>query len=851
ADAALRKAAADLAAQWSADASRLFDGDPAARPFRALADATTTWIARRSELRPWSVFAESEARARACGAGVAADRLRRGDAVPATVRAAFERAFLEAWLDQAFDAHAEFRGFVGAAVDRDAGKFREADRAWIAAGGAAVAVSAAAARPRLDAAVAAASEAGLVLAEARKKRRHLPVRRLFERIPNLLPRLKPCLLMSPLSTARFLPPQGTPFDLVVFDEASQITPADAIGALARAKQAIVVGDSKQLPPTAFFEPGEGEDDDARGEETSRDLESLLDEMVAARTPSLMLRWHYRSRDEALIAFSNDRYYAGRLLTFPGPGGGGDLGVSLRRTAGVFERSGARINRAEAEAVAAEVVARLTDPARRSRSIGVVTFNRPQQLLIEDLLDAAREAHPEIEPYFTDAAPEPVFVKNLENVQGDERDVMLFSIAYGPDAAGRTTMNFGPLNRQGGERRLNVAVTRARERLIVFTSMPRDAIDLSRTGALGAAHLKAFLRYAEDGPGVLAETSAVIGGTTVGAFESEIAEALRARGRAVETGVGRSDYRVDAAVRAAAPPHRCVLGVETDGKAWRSGATVRDRERLRRAALEGLGWRTTRVWSADWRADREGVLRRLEREIAEAEAAPERPAPPGANASVAPGAVSARAEPAPALEVRAAGDSAPAARVAAAPASASAAKPRPPAGGDPEAFYAPSETQRLADAYAAAALAEAPVRRESVGRRVAAAWGLTAAGAKAKRRLEEIADVVVRRGALVERGAFLWAPGVDPEAWDAVRPPAPGEEPRDVDEVPTEELAAAMRRTLAASVAMAEDDLFRAAASALGWRRLTPRVRDACAAALAWCEARGRAKRTPGGAIALP
>ena len=314
----------------------------------------------------------------------------------------------------------------------------------------------------------------------------------FAAIANVIP-----IALAGIRMQLHLPPDSAPFDLIVFDEASQIPVWDAIGVIARGKQLIVVGDPKQMPPTNFFQKQDSEDADDETEDIA-DLESILDECIAAGVHSAYLNWHYRSRHESLIAFSNHYYYGDRLFTFPAATSSDRLGVRFEFVPdGVYDRRSSRTNRREAEAVVKYVFDRL-EHSHKKRSVGIVTFSQAQKDLIEDLLEEERIRHPKLEPYFSDRNPEPLFVKNLENVQGDERDVILFSIGYAPDASGRFAMNFGPLNRQGGERRLNVAITRAKEQVVVFSSIHANQIDLARTGAVGAAHLKFFLDYAEKG-----------------------------------------------------------------------------------------------------------------------------------------------------------------------------------------------------------------------------------------------------------------------------------------------------------------------------------------------------------------
>lgn len=440
---------------------------------------------------------------------------------------------------------------------------------------------------------------GILRREMEKKIRHKPVRQLIHEVPDALTALKPCLMMSPLSVAQYLSAEHAHFDAVIFDEASQITVWDAVGALARGRQVIVAGDPKQMPPTNFFARS---DDDPDGDvDVEGDLESILDEMLGASIPQRTLNLHYRSRRESLIAFSNSRYYDNSLITFPAPVHP-DRGIRLIRPKGFYARGGARHNEGEAKAIVAEVLRRLThaDPTVRKASIGVVTFNSEQQLLIENLLDDARGKQPEIEWAFSrESTLEPVFVKNLETVQGDERDVILFSVTYGPDQGNHVTMNFGPLNRAGGERRLNVALTRARSEMVVFSTLDPNRIDLSRTSARAVTDLKHFLEYAERGTSALGAAVHGSRGDFESPFELSVAQALRSRGWEVHTQIGVSAYRVDLGIVHPDFPGRYLAGIECDGAMYHSSAFARERDKIRQSVLEGLGWTLFRIWSTDW------------------------------------------------------------------------------------------------------------------------------------------------------------------------------------------------------------------------------------------------------------
>ncbi|MBP5284756.1 MAG: DUF4011 domain-containing protein [Kiritimatiellae bacterium] len=448
-------------------------------------------------------------------------------------------------------------------------------------------------------------ELGIVRRECAKKARQKPIRRLLAEARGVVGRLKPCFLMSPLSVAQYLPAEAS-FDLVVFDEASQIPVWDAIGVIARAKQCIVVGDPKQMPPTNFFQKGE------TGEEDQEDLESILDECLAAGLHSAYLSWHYRSRHESLIAFSNRHYYGDRLCTFPAAGTAASLGVAWHFVEnGEYDAKASRTNRAEAEALADYVFSCLADQSRKRRSAGVVAFSMAQKNLIEDIMEERRSANPEFEDYFADDGEEPFFVKNLENVQGDERDVILFSVGYAKGPDGKFLMNFGPLNRAGGERRLNVAVTRAKEQIVVFASCRGAEIDLSRTQAVGAAHLKAFLEYAERGGEASASDADAMRRDK---FADEVASFLAKRGYAVERDIGRSGFRVDIGVKDPARTDRYLAAIECDGDSYASALTARDRDELRASVLRSLGWNVVRVWSADWAFDRARGEERLLKEL---------------------------------------------------------------------------------------------------------------------------------------------------------------------------------------------------------------------------------------------
>ena len=535
-----------------------------------------------------------------------------GDVVD--IPALFERSFRRDLFFATVESEPSLREFFGREQNERIDRFRDVDEKIATLTRALIRARLAAGIPRDQVKDdVPKAEIGLLRREIAKKMRHIPVRQLLNRIPNLLPRLKPCVLMSPLSVAQYLEPSHALFDVVIFDEASQIPVWDAIGAIARGQQLIVVGDPKQLPPTNFFNSA-GDDEDSLAPEEFKDLESILDELMTHGLRHKRLQWHYRSRHEGLIAFSNRQYYENELLTFPSAETalGGVRFKHLPEAR--YDKGKSRTNRLEADALVTELVARLRNPDGPRHSYGVVTFSLAQQQLIENLLDEERRKFPEIEVHFGDEPPvegEPVFVKNLENVQGDERDVIFFSICYGADETGRVAMNFGPLNRDGGERRLNVAITRAKHEVLVFSGLRADQIDLTRTRARGVRDLKYFLDYAERGPSALAAaTSVSANGDPDSEFEQMVADRLRMAGYEVHHQVGCSGYRIDLGILDPTNPGRYQLGVECDGATYHRAATARDRDKLRQFILEGLGWTLYRVWSTDWWHDSEAETKKL-------------------------------------------------------------------------------------------------------------------------------------------------------------------------------------------------------------------------------------------------
>ncbi len=444
---------------------------------------------------------------------------------------------------------------------------------------------------------------GIVLGEIAKKRRHMAIRRLIGCAGEAIQAIKPVFMMSPLSAAQFLEPGKISFDLVIFDEASQVKPVDALGAIARGRQVVVVGDNQQLPPSNFFSRVELSDDAFEEEEealaAAGDMESVLSLSGARGLPNRMLRWHYRSRHSSLIAVSNHEFYGNELFIVPSPlSEHADFGLKFQYVAdGVYNRGGRRQdNKVEARKVAECVMQHARENA--GQSLGVAAFSVSQRDAILDELELLRRENPDLETFFGAAHPhEPFFVKNLENVQGDERDVILISVGYGADASGYLAMNFGPINRDGGERRLNVLISRAKFKCVVFSSIRSDEIDLGRSRGKGVRALKTFLQYAETG--ILGTARTDTGRGPDSPFEMAVQRALEDEGYQVYSQIGVAGFFIDLAVVDPEQPGRFLLGVECDGASYHSSRSARERDRQRQMVLEDHGWTLHRIWSTDW------------------------------------------------------------------------------------------------------------------------------------------------------------------------------------------------------------------------------------------------------------
>lgn len=525
---------------------------------------------------------------------------------PSLIIPVFKKRFFRLWLDAVLPNYPSVLNFRRRMHEGTISEFSALDKVQFEIAKARIRSRLINDLPSLDHFTNGVDEISILKRELGKQRRIMPIRRLFREIPNLLLTLKSCLMMSPLSVSLFLEAESYTFDTVIFDEASQVCTENAIGAISRGKQVIIAGDCKQLPPTNFFNAAVSDteydmDDDEEENDDTDVYESILDE--AGLLPERTLLWHYRSRHEHLIAFSNAKIYKNNLITFPSNiDKAADIGVEyVYVKEGFYDRGGIKGNVAEAKKVAEMVFGHFRK--HPERSLGVIAFGEVQQHAIDTAIREMRIKNQQYEPFFKDDAVEDFFIKNLENVQGDERDTIIFSIGYAKNAAGVFYMNFGPLGKKGGERRLNVAITRAKYNVkLVGSIMPAD-IDIERISAEGPKLLRSYIDFAMNGVSSLVrETTESEFAGHDSPFEEAIVNFLDSKGYKLGIQVGCSGYRIDMAIKHPALNGCYVLGIECDGAAYHSARTARERDRLRQDVLENMGWKIYRVWSADWIKD---------------------------------------------------------------------------------------------------------------------------------------------------------------------------------------------------------------------------------------------------------
>lgn len=518
---------------------------------------------------------------------------------------AFLKKFYSSWLEDILFSSSSLRNLCGKDYSEEVKRFNQLDINQLSNAKVRIRNKVISRLPNIDDAVYSNTELSMLKQELYKQKGGMPAAKLLHKIPNIVMSLKPCMMMSPLSVSLFLQNDDYMFDMVIFDEASQVRTESAIGAIMRAKQAIIVGDVKQLPPTNFFSSSSVDSD---SDDDEQFLESILDESHAL--PIRSLRWHYRSRDESLIAFSNHNIYEDLLITFPScnhrrP----DTGVEyIYVEDGVYDRGKKRCNVKEARRVAELIFEHIEN--RSSESLGVIAASEAQMQAIESVLNFMRYQNREFEEFFKENKKEPFFIKNIENVQGDERDVIIFSLGYGKDTSGKMYMNFGPLSKKGGTRRLNVAVTRARSNLKFVASILPEDID-AYEGDLGM--VRSYIEYASHGSESLdGDTEET--GASKSIFEESICEFIQMHGYLAKPRIGCSGYRVDIGVANPSDPENYILGIECDGFVYNSARTARERERLRYDMLRSMGWNIYRLHALDWVRDPESAGNDLLKQI---------------------------------------------------------------------------------------------------------------------------------------------------------------------------------------------------------------------------------------------
>ncbi|QJX46895.1 DUF3320 domain-containing protein [Hymenobacter taeanensis] len=740
---------------------------------------------------------------------------------PRLLAAAVRQTWLEHLQRQAYKQHPALRQFERASHEETAARFRQADQDSLYHNRIRALRQHYEGLPHPQ----AGGQMLLLRNEFAKKTRHLPLRKLMQQAGRAVQAIKPVFMMSPLSVANYLPPGAVEFDLVVFDEASQVKPVDALGAIARGKQLVVVGDSKQLPPTSFFDSLTGSGEEADEENVTADIQSILELCKARQMPERMLRWHYRSLHQSLIAASNHLSYEDKLVIFPSPGGQGQLGLVYHHLPTThYERGTTRTNPLEAQAVAEAVLHHARTTPRLT--LGVVAFSTAQRQAIQDALEKLRRQHPETEAFFNRHPHEPFFIKNLENVQGDERDVILISVGYGRTKEGYLTMSFGPLNGEGGERRLNVLITRAKQRCEVFTNLTADDLDLTRTRAKGVAALKTFLNFAQHGR---LNQNEETGREMESPFEEAVYRALTAHGYTVRPQIGSQGFYIDLAVVDPDQPGRYVLGIECDGAMYHSARSARDRDRLRQQVLEAVGWRLHRIWSTDWFRDPQRETERVVQAIEEARrraAQDDSDEPEETEAALEATGASIERE-----ELSATQTMAEPYQVAQLPAAV----------GHRELHQ--HSLGQLANWLTQIVRIESPIHLDEATRRLAQASGATQVGARMRKAGRDAALLATNLRHLRQQGDFLWDISMQqPPLRDRSNLPAIS---RKLPFVAPEELARALRTVVEQSFALPREAVFLPTVRLLGFSRLSDDMRQQLEPALTGLLERGEIEEVNG------
>lgn len=775
----------------------------------AIVQRLASWSAQRESLSKWVTYRDRSERTRMMGLGAVVDGLHGGKVTPSEAMPHFEMSYYEAIFAEQARAETELALFDGDLHSRRVREFGDLDRQRIAS----TSYDVVRAHHRTIPPVSggAVGPLGILRSEIARKRGHMPIRQLMHRAAPAVQALKPVFMMSPLSVAQFLPPGDLEFDILVMDEASQIQPVDALGAIARCRQVVVVGDPKQLPPTAFFSKvtsNVDEEDGADGAGVS-DIESILGLFMARGLPTRMLRWHYRSRHQSLIAVSNKQFYENKLYIIPSPHTA-EAGMGLRFhhiPNGIFETGTTRTNPVEAKIVAQAIIQHAKQCP--DQSLGVAAFSSAQRRAIMEQLELLRRAlAPGEEAFFQDHPSEPFFIKNLENVQGDERDVIFISVGYGPSAPGRApAMRFGPLGTEGGERRLNVLISRAKRRCEVFSSITDEQIDPDfASSRKGVFAFKLFLHFARTGRLSMSEST---GRDHESVFEEQVARALNERGYQVKRQVGIAGFFVDLAIADPAYPDRYVLGIECDGNSYREARSARDRDRLRQTILEDHGWIMHRIWCTDWF---KRPSEQLDKVVAAIEAAKIDLSGDGGTRSSSKRAVPFEIVAIEREDVTEIG-LVPIDDAGAAGTPYVEATPIKPSHISAELHAAPRGI--LSEMVQQVVAVEGPVHIDEIVNRIREAWGLKRAGARIQDAIEAAAAVAVRLGRIEEDGYFYSAPGTPVQVRD--RSAVGTLSLRQPQSLPPAEIRTAIHEIVRANLGATRDQIFVNVSRALGFK----------------------------------
>ena len=569
-------------------------------PFEAWKEQLYTWRGQLSSLHLWSQYLNTKNALKTSNAKMFVDSIEKRNINKYDIEALVEGNFADSLLNILFVENQELATFVGELHENRIREFKDLDKKILVLNRKRIFHKLNSNIPKIFGGTEN-PQAKILAGEFTRKSGHMPVRKLLEKAGGMIKQIKPCFMMSPLSIAQYLDPtnEELQFDVVIFDEASQVKPEDALGAFMRGKTAVVMGDTQQLPPTSFFDQMSDAESDEE-EATSLDMESIL-HLCKLSFPVKMLKWHYRSRHESLITVSNREFYDNDLLVYPSPShNDSELGLKFHYNPNTaYHRGSSSANPLEAEDVAEEIFNHF-EKYGDTKSLGVGTFSVAQKNAILEALEVKRKERPEFEPLFSENKEERFFVKNLETIQGDERDVILISVGYGYDQDGKMSLNFGPLNQDGGERRLNVLITRAREKCVVFSNFKAYDMKLTANPPYGVRSLREFLEYAEN----LTLGTKMADEYSKEPFEDAIASFLEENGYTVDRQIGCAGFRVDLAIVDDENPGKYILGITTDGKMYSSSKVARDRDRLREQVLTGLGWKLYHLWSTDWYRNRD-------------------------------------------------------------------------------------------------------------------------------------------------------------------------------------------------------------------------------------------------------